>query len=89
MFLFFIQKIIFFISWNYHSPEKIGKSNTWGLLTTYPGGGFFQDLGQDRNSSGEILKNLKNNDWICRGTRAAFIEFTVYNANINLFAVSW
>ena len=29
--------------------------------------------------------NLLNNYWLDRGTRAVFLDFTVYNANINMF----
>lgn len=28
------------------------------------------------------------NRWITRGTRAVIIDFTVYNANVNLFCVA-
>ena len=31
----------------------------------------------------ELMENL----WIQRGTRAVFLDFTVYNANLNLFCV--
>jgi hypothetical protein len=31
------------------------------------------------------LLNLKDNLWLNRGTRVVFLDFTVYNANINLF----
>ncbi len=31
------------------------------------------------------MKNLKANLWLDRGTRVVFLDFTVYNANINLF----
>lgn len=37
--------------------------------------------------SRDILASLRENLWIQRGTRAIFIDFTVYNANINLFCV--
>lgn len=33
------------------------------------------------------IASLKKNLWLDRGTRAAFIDFSVYNANINLFCV--
>ena len=46
-----------------------------------------QDLSHDRNASIEVLASLRRNLWIGRGTRAVFIDFTVYNANINLFCV--
>lgn len=35
-----------------------------------------------------ILKfSLQQNLWLDRGTRVVFIDFTVYNANINLFCI--
>ena len=34
-----------------------------------------------------LLTELKTNRWLERGTRLVTIDFTVYNANINLFAV--
>jgi hypothetical protein len=30
---------------------------------------------------------LQDNLWLDRGTRAVFIDFSVYNANINLFCI--
>jgi len=35
----------------------------------------------------DIISTLKEYRWLDRGTRALFIDFTVYNANINLFCV--
>ncbi len=31
------------------------------------------------------MEILKNNSWLDRGTRVVFLDFTVYNGNINLF----
>lgn len=33
------------------------------------------------------MANLKENLWITRATRAVFLDFTVYNANLNLFCI--
>jgi hypothetical protein len=30
---------------------------------------------------------VQTNRWLTRGTRVVFIDFTLYNANINLFCV--
>ena len=38
-------------------------------------------------TSKSILGELKKWLWIDRGTRAVLIDFTVYNANINLFCI--
>ena len=34
-----------------------------------------------------VLFSFQQNLWLDRGTRAVFIDFTVYNANINLFCI--
>jgi hypothetical protein len=56
-----------------------------GTHASYGGGGYVQDLTSTKDSTLEILKFLKMNKWLDRGTRAVFLDFTVYNANINLF----
>ena len=35
----------------------------------------------------KAVSAMKENMWIDEGTRAVMIDFTVYNANINLFCV--
>lgn len=34
-----------------------------------------------------MLQYLFNNTWLDVYTRAIFVEFTVYNANVNLFCI--
>ena len=54
---------------------------------TYSGGGATQNLNSLKNESALIIKELKEGLWIGRATRVVFVDFTVYNANINLFCV--
>ena len=35
-----------------------------------------------------MVKKAKDNDWLDLNTRAVFLELTVYNPNVNLFASS-
>uniref|UniRef100_A0AAY4C6X6 EF-hand domain-containing protein n=1 Tax=Denticeps clupeoides TaxID=299321 RepID=A0AAY4C6X6_9TELE len=74
-------------AWQYHTESQLKGSNHWGLLATYSGGGYYQDLTRTRDDSGNILAELNNNLWLDRGTRAVFIDFSTYNANINLFCI--
>ncbi|XP_043912299.1 polycystic kidney disease 2-like 1 protein [Protopterus annectens] len=74
-------------AWTYHSEDELKGSSYWGILSTYSGGGYYQDLSVNKDESGQIIQNLNNNLWLDRGTRAVFIDFSVYNANINLFCV--
>ncbi|KAG9344332.1 hypothetical protein JZ751_011001, partial [Albula glossodonta] len=83
----FVFGLINGTAWKYHTEKEIKGSAHWGLLTTYGGGGFYQDLKTTREESASVLMELKNNLWLDRGTRAVFIDFSAYNANINLFCV--
>nr|CAD7449563.1 unnamed protein product [Timema bartmani] len=74
-------------AWTYSSPEKLDTSSYWGWLGTYGGGGFYEDFSIHSKETLEKIKALKENLWITRGTRAVFIDFTLYNANINLFCI--
>ncbi|MGH0135307.1 UNVERIFIED_CONTAM: hypothetical protein FKN15_059034 [Acipenser sinensis] len=74
-------------AWNYFPEKELNGSSHWGILTTYSGSGYYQDLNMTKEESAYLLQNLKENLWLDRGTRAVFIDFTAYNANINLFCV--
>ncbi|XP_078421465.1 polycystin-2-like protein 1 [Cetorhinus maximus] len=74
-------------AWIYYSESELGGSSHWGKLTVYSGGGYYQDLKTNMDESAVILQDLKDSLWLDRGTRAVFIDFSVYNANINLFCV--
>ncbi|XP_040564688.1 polycystin-2-like [Lepeophtheirus salmonis] len=74
-------------AWRYQSSETLSGTDTWGLLTTYSGAGSIQNLHSLRNESSAIVNELMENLWIGRGTRFISIDFTVYNANINLFCI--
>nr|QCO69757.1 polycystin-2 [Amphibalanus improvisus] len=74
-------------AWNYYSEKELKSQSVWGMISTYSGGGSYVDLSHNRNATIEIIASLRRNLWIGRGTRAVFIDFTVYNANINLFCV--
>lgn len=73
--------------WTYHTEKEIKGSSHWGLLTTYSGAGYYHDLGRTKEESTIVLQELVDNLWLDRGTRAAFVDFSTYNANINMFCV--
>ncbi|KAM4852733.1 polycystin-2-like protein 1 [Thomomys bottae] len=74
-------------AWTYHSQNELGGSSHWGRLTSYSGGGYYLDLPGTRQASAEALRDLQEGLWLDRGTRVVFVDFSVYNANINLFCV--
>ena len=57
-------------------------------MASYENGGYKADLDISRNISELIIEELFDTTWIDRRTRAIILEFTVYCANVNLFAFS-
>ncbi|KAJ8281443.1 hypothetical protein GJAV_G00067760 [Gymnothorax javanicus] len=74
-------------AWTYTDEEQLGGSGHWGLISWYGGGGYYLDLSRSRDETASQLRTLKDNLWLDRGSRAVFIDFSVYNANINLFCI--
>uniref|UniRef100_A0A8C2FAK9 Polycystin-2 n=1 Tax=Cyprinus carpio TaxID=7962 RepID=A0A8C2FAK9_CYPCA len=74
-------------AWRYSEESRLGESSYWGQVSTYSGGGYYQDLSRTREKSANQLQELKNNLWLDRGTRAVFLDFSVYNGNVNLFCI--
>ncbi|NXV76576.1 PK1L2 protein, partial [Atlantisia rogersi] len=74
-------------AWLYQSQSKLRGHPVWGKLAIYRGGGYVIHLGTDPKNASRILQYLFNNVWLDTFTRAVFVEFTVYNANVNLFCI--
>nr|XP_042707435.1 polycystic kidney disease 2-like 2 protein [Chrysemys picta bellii] len=72
--------------WTYSSASSLAPWH-WGAIGLYSGGGFMFTLPKSRSESIRKLAFLRRNGWLTRGTRVVFIDFSVYNANINLFCV--
>ncbi|XP_019742004.1 polycystic kidney disease protein 1-like 2 [Hippocampus comes] len=73
--------------WKYQSQGKLRAYPIWGSMILYRGGGFVVDLGPDLENSSRSLQYLYENRWLDAHTQAIFVEFTVYNANVNLFCI--
>lgn len=82
-----VTLIFHLCSWTYHTEKQVKGSSHWGLLTTYSGAGYIQDLNRTKDDSATILQELIDNLWLDQGTRVTFIDFSTYNANINMFCV--
>lgn len=72
--------------WKYVSASSFSPWY-WGSVGFYRSGGFIFTLPRSKQESMEKLAFLRKNGWITRGTRAVFIDFSTFNANINLFCV--
>lgn len=74
-------------AWTYQTDTQLEGFKHWGEFGVYGGGGYVQDLDTEEATSRLWIKSLQDNGWLERGTRAVFIDFNLYNANINLFCV--
>ncbi|KAM9314133.1 polycystin-2 isoform 2-T2 [Pholidichthys leucotaenia] len=75
-------------AWVYTPESEMNGSSYLGQVSKYGGGGYYQDLSRTREESAVQLKYLKDHLWLDRGTRAVFLDFSVYNGNINLFCIA-
>ncbi|KAJ0002087.1 hypothetical protein NQD34_001883, partial [Periophthalmus magnuspinnatus] len=73
--------------WKYQSQGKLRAYPIWGNVVFYRGGGFAVDLCPNYQNSSRTLQYLFDNTWFDAYTQAIFVEFTVYNANVNLFCI--
>ncbi|RTG82090.1 uncharacterized protein DC041_0008743 [Schistosoma bovis] len=74
-------------AWTYTSSDQLGMYSYWGSVSSYGGGGYYEDLSRDQTEAASQLDRLFQNLWLDRGTRVLFIHFTTYNPNMNLFSV--
>ncbi|XP_027877842.1 polycystic kidney disease protein 1-like 2 [Xiphophorus couchianus] len=74
--------------WKYQTEAELRSLPVWGQLVLYRGGGFVAELGPDIQNASSTLEYLFHNKWLDKYTRAVFVEFTVYNANVNLFCIA-
>uniref|UniRef100_F7I1P6 Polycystin-2-like protein 2 n=1 Tax=Callithrix jacchus TaxID=9483 RepID=F7I1P6_CALJA len=75
-----------------NSEWRYSTSNTnspwhWGFLGVYRNGGYIFTLSKSKSETKNKFIDLRLNNWITRGTRVIFIDFSLYNANVNLFCI--
>ena len=75
-------------SFKFQDADQLQGSPILGKHNTYEGSGYVYELRGQLSYLQGNLSILKDMDWINRQTRAVFVEFSVYNPNINLIMVS-
>ena len=73
--------------WRHQSMIELRGFPYWGTLTMYSGSGYVANLGYNQISAYTVVADLHSNGWLDIQTRAVLVEFTVYNANTNLFGI--
>ena len=73
--------------WRHQTMLDLRGMPNWGTAAWYSGSGYVANLGYDQETAFTVIADLHSNGWIDVQTRAVFVEFTVYNANTNLFGI--
>jgi len=74
-------------------PGAFSYSWASGTNRWYPGGGYswdfpqIQPLDESRTATRRLISEIEESGWIDAFTRALFVEFTVYNANEDLWMI--
>ncbi|GLV43633.1 Polycystic kidney disease 2 [Carabus blaptoides fortunei] len=74
-------------AWIHHSHADLEGTTYAGIVATYDGSGYYQDLHLDETENQKIIRTLKTNLWLSRQSRALFIDLVIYNGNVNLFCI--
>ncbi|KAF8772030.1 Polycystic kidney disease protein 1-like 2 [Argiope bruennichi] len=78
--------------YKYMTASDLNGFPFWGQLDWYGGGGYVVPLIAKRYEDGvkliERMEELEQTGWINKDTRAVFVEFGTYNAQVNLFVVT-
>ena len=72
----------------YTTAKELNSGSYTAGIDSYGGGGYVYRVRGSSKSIREDLKTLHQQRWINNHTRAVFLEFSVYNANTNLFGIA-
>lgn len=75
-------------AFDYIKSSSLNDSIFFGKYAQYLGGGYVYRLDSDPATIQSDLNTLQQLSWIDKRTRAVFIEFTLFNPNLNLFSYS-
>jgi len=75
-------------SFQFKDEDKLQGSPIQGQYNTYDGSGYVYEMRGKLSFIQGNLSLLQQMNWVDRQTRAVFVEFSVYNPNINLIMVS-
>ena len=79
----FTSQIVIFQEFKYSTAEKLQSLPFSAVIDSYSGGGYvFKVRGSAQNIRNDLAE-LKRQYWIDNNTRAVFVEFSTYNANVS------
>ena len=76
-------------NWEHQSMSELNGFPYIGHFAVYSGGGYAASLDSSFDSANIISIGLQYYEWVDHLTRAVFAEFSIYNANSNLFGTAF
>lgn len=70
--------------WVYTDGSKTQGVFYQGEIASYGPGGFYFDFPKNKINAKKTISDLEHDTWLNRGTRAVFVDFAIYNCNINV-----
>ncbi|XP_078692041.1 polycystin-2-like [Branchiostoma floridae x Branchiostoma belcheri] len=74
------------LEYSYTHSSEIESYPFEGVLAIYTGGGYVVHLDGDKQELVRRMQQLQAEGWLDRNTRAVVVEFSIYNAQVNLFS---
>lgn len=71
----------------YRTAGELESYPYWAIQSVYPGGGYVVGLNMSLPDMQAKIRELRDEMWIDKYSRALFIEFSVYNTGVNLFGI--
>ncbi|CAF1487008.1 unnamed protein product [Rotaria magnacalcarata] len=71
--------------WCYQSSARTKSGPMKAVYKTYKGGGYVVSLGRTCEKARTLITELRSQNWLDQLTRGVIIDFSLYNANVNLF----
>ncbi|XP_063243645.1 polycystin-2-like [Bacillus rossius redtenbacheri] len=68
--------------------SHMGSDYYQGLVTTYGGGGYHLDLPLNKIDALQAIQELRQNNWLTRGTRVVFVDVVVYSVNVDKLLIA-
>ncbi|XP_025414980.1 polycystin-2-like isoform X2 [Sipha flava] len=70
--------------WSYSKDSETQGVYYEGEIAYYGAGGYYFDFPKNKADAKAFIQDLEYNTWLNRGTRAVFVDFAIYNCNINV-----
>ncbi|XP_066292808.1 polycystin-2-like [Branchiostoma lanceolatum] len=74
------------LEYSYTQSGEIESYPFEGIMAIYTGGGYVVHLDGNKEELVQRMQQLQHEGWLDRNTRAVVVEFSVYNAQVNLFS---